>query len=81
LTQGGFCALIDATLKGGRIVRLDGILKSKRFWLSAAAIAVILLQDRTGLTPEQISSVVLSIGAWVVGDSLRPTDPKPEVAK
>jgi hypothetical protein len=62
-------------------VRLDGILKSKRFWLSAAAIAVILFQDRTGLTPDQIKSVVLSIGAWVVGDSLRPTDPKPEVAK
>jgi hypothetical protein len=62
-------------------VRLDGILKSKRFWLSSAAIAVILLQDRTGLTPDQISSAVLAIGAWVVGDSLRPTDPKPEVAK
>ena len=62
-------------------MKLDGILKSKRFWLSAAAIAVILLQDRTGLSAEQITNVVLAIGAWVVGDSLRPTDPKPEVTK
>ena len=62
-------------------MKLDGILKSKRFWLSAAAIAVILLQDRTGLSAEQITNVVLAIGAWVVGDSLRPTDPKPEVVK
>ena len=62
-------------------MKLDGLLKSKRFWLSAAAVAVILLQDRTGLSAEQITNVVLAIGAWVVGDSLRPTDPKPEVTK
>jgi hypothetical protein len=62
-------------------MKLDGLLKSKRFWLSAAAVAAILLQDKTGLSADQITNVVLAIGAWVVGDSLRPVDPKPEVAK
>jgi hypothetical protein len=49
----------------------SGLLKSKRFWLTAATVATVLLKDKIGLTEEQITTLVLAIGAWVVGDSIR----------
>ena len=59
----------------------NDLLKSKRFWLTAAAVAVVVLKDKTGLSDDQITNLVLAVGSWVVGDSLRPINPKPEVAK
>ena len=61
---------------------MNELIKSKRFWLTAAAVAVALFRDKIPLTDDQISQLVLSIGAWVVGESIRPVAPKPdEVAK
>lgn len=57
---------------------LNGLFESKRFWMSLASIAIALLQDRIPLTPEQIETVVLLIGSWVVGDSLKATSGKLE---
>ena len=57
-------------------MNFNELLKSKRFWLTAAAIAVAVLKDKTGLSDQQIAEIVLAIGAWVVGDSIRPADPK-----
>lgn len=57
-------------------MNLNSVLKSKRFWLTAAAIAVVVLKDKTGLTDEQLTELVLAVGALVVGDSIRPVDPK-----
>lgn len=56
-------------------MNLNNVLKSKRFWLTAAAVAVVVLRDKTGLTDQQITELVLAVGAWVVGDSIRPVDP------
>lgn len=56
-------------------MNLNSVLKSKRFWLTAAAIAVVVLKDKTGLTDEQLTELVLAVGALVVGDSIRPVDP------
>jgi len=57
-------------------MNLNSVLKSKRFWLTAAAIAVVVLKDKTGLSDEQLTELVLALGALVVGDSIRPVDPK-----
>ncbi len=57
-------------------MNLNSVLKSKRFWLTAAAIAVVVLKDKTGLSDEQLTELVLAVGALVVGDSIRPVDPK-----
>lgn len=57
-------------------MNLNSVLKSKRFWLTAAAVAVVVLKDKTGLTDEQLTELVLAVGALVVGDSIRPVDPK-----
>ena len=59
---------------------LQGLLKSKRFWASVASVAVVVLKDKVPLTEDQISLVVLAIGGWIVGESIRPVNP-PEVLK
>ena len=60
---------------------LDKLLKSKRFWAAAAGLAVIVLKDKTPFSDDQISMIVLTIGSWIVGESIRPVDPKPAEAK
>lgn len=52
------------------------LLKSKRFWATAASIAVVLFKDKLPLTEEQIQQLVYAIGAWVVGESVRPVASK-----
>jgi hypothetical protein len=54
----------------------DGLLKSKRFWAIAASIAVVALKDKVPLDEQQITQLVMAIGAWVIGDSLRSVSPK-----
>ena len=56
-------------------MKLDGLLKSKRFWAAAAVAAVVILKDKTPLTEQQIQELVLAVGAWIVGESIRPVDP------
>lgn len=52
------------------------LLKSKRFWATAASIAVVLFKDKLPLTEDQIQQLVYAIGAWVVGESVRPVASK-----
>lgn len=56
-------------------MNLNSVLKSKRFWLTAAAVAVIVFKDKTGLSELQISEIVWAVGGWVIGESIRPVDP------
>ncbi len=51
------------------------ILQSKRFWLSVASVVAIAIKDYLPLTDEQVQQIVLAIGAWIIGDSLRSTVP------
>ena len=60
---------------------LDKLFKSKRFWAAAAGIAVVVLKDRLPFTDDQISTMVLTLGSWIVGESIRPVDPKPAEPK
>jgi hypothetical protein len=46
-------------------------LKSRRFWVMLAGVAVVVLKDFTPFTPDQITAVVLTIGSWIVGESIR----------
>ena len=55
-------------------MKLDGLLKSKRFWAAAAVVAVVVLKDKVPLTEDQIQQIVWAVGAWIVGDSVRPID-------
>ena len=58
---------------------MQELIKSRRFWATAASVVVILFKDRfasIGLTEEQVSNIVLAIGAWVVGESVRSSQQK-----
>jgi hypothetical protein len=60
---------------------MEGLFKSKRFWVSLATVLVVVLKDKVPLTEDQIQILVYTVGAWVVGESIRPVDPKLEVTK
>jgi hypothetical protein len=62
-------------------MKIGDLLKSKRFWAAAATIAVVVLKDKTPLTEDQIQQLVWVVGAWIVGDSVRPLPKPDEVAK
>jgi len=58
-------------------MNLQDLWKSKRFWLAAASIVVVVMKDKLpiGLSDEQLTQIVLAVGAWIVGDSLRSVNP------
>jgi hypothetical protein len=58
-------------------MNISELVKSKRFWAAAATIAVVIFKDRLPLTEDQIQELVWVVGAWIVGDSVRPL-PKPD---
>ena len=52
--------------------KLQGLIKSRRFWVAVAGIAVTFSDTfGLGLEPDTMQHVVLLLGAWIVGDSLR----------
>jgi hypothetical protein len=68
-------------LERRKTMNLSELFKSKRFWAAAATIAVVVLKDRLPLSEDQIQQLVYVIGAWIVGDSVRPLPKPDEVAK
>lgn len=57
---------------------INSFVKSRRFWLAVSCVAVALLKDKLPLTEEQIQNIVLTIGAWIIGESLRSSQSKPD---
>ena len=57
---------------------LNDLIKSKRFWAAVAGIIVVVAKDRlpVALDEQQITMIVMAIGSWIVGDSLRATTVK-----
>jgi hypothetical protein len=62
-------------------MNIGELVKSKRFWASVGTIAVVVFKDRVPLSEDQIQQLVWVIGAWIVGDSVRPLPKPDEVAK
>ena len=54
---------------------LSDLVKSKRFWAAAAMVAVVVLKDKVPLDEQQITNLVMAVGAWIVGDSLQSVAP------
>lgn len=57
---------------------LENLINSRRFWAAVASIAVVALKDKIPLTEEQITMLVMTVGAWIVGESLRSSNAKPQ---
>lgn len=55
---------------------LSDLLKSKRFWAAVAGIAAVVLKDKLPIPEDQLTNLIMIIGSWIVGDSLRGTSSK-----
>ena len=56
--------------------KLDSIVRSRRFWVAAAGVAVVVLKEAIGvpLSEDQITQLVLLGASWIVGESLRSSE-------
>jgi len=59
---------------------LSSLIKSRRFWAGIAAIAVPVLNEKFGwgLTEEGMTTIALAVVGWIVGESLRSSQDKPD---
>ena len=58
---------------GAKIISL---LKSRRFWVAVAGVVVVsseTVRSNIGISADQTTNIVLVLGSWIVGDSLRTT--------
>jgi len=55
--------------------KLDSMIRSRRFWLAVAGVAVAASEELgISIPAETIQQVVMLFAAWIVGDSLRKTE-------
>ena len=61
---------------------LQSFLKSRRFWLMVGGVAVAVFKDQLGLplSEDQINDIVLLVGSWIIGESLRSSQAVPPKA-
>ena len=54
--------------------KVQALFVSRRFLLAVAGVAVVAFDGLgLGLTEDQITNVVIVLGSWIVGDSIRTT--------
>jgi len=60
---------------------IQSLIKSRRFWAGVAAIAVPILNEKFGwgLSEEGMTTMALAVVGWIVGESLRSSQDKPNV--
>jgi hypothetical protein len=56
------------------VTKLKSLLKSRRFWTAVGGVFVVVAHDVLGVDAETATSVLAVAIAWIVGDSLRPTE-------
>lgn len=58
------------------MVKVESLLKSRRFWMAVAGLVVAVGNDGVGLnlTEDQVTFVVTMLASWIVGDSVRKTE-------
>ena len=56
--------------------KINSLLKSRRFWVAVAGVVVVsseTVRSNIGISAAQTTNIVLVLGSWIVGDSLRTT--------
>lgn len=58
------------------MVKVESLLKSRRFWMAVAGLVVAVGNDGVGLnlTEDQVTFVITMLASWIVGDSVRKTE-------
>lgn len=58
--------------------KINSLLKSRRFWTAVAGIIIVVAKDQIPFlqqfSDQQITDIVLLVGAWIVGESLRSSE-------
>ena len=55
--------------------KVQALITSRRFWVAVAGVVVVTSDGLgLGLTAEQTTNLVIVLGTWIVGDSIRKTD-------
>lgn len=55
-------------------IKISNLLKSRRFWTAVGGVVVLVVHDLIGVDETTANSLVAVAIAWIVGDSLRPTE-------
>jgi len=56
--------------------KINSLFKSRRFWVAVAGVVVVsseTVRSNIGISADQTTNIVLVLGSWIVGDSLRTT--------
>ena len=57
------------------VEKVQSLFRSRRFWVVVAGVVVVVFDGLgLGLTAEQTTHLIIVLGSWVVGDSIRKTD-------
>ncbi|GIW60324.1 MAG: hypothetical protein KatS3mg087_1390 [Patescibacteria group bacterium] len=51
------------------------LFSSKRFLMALATIITVAFKDSLPLNEEQLQQLLIVVASWIIGDSIRPTDP------
>ena len=55
--------------------KIQSLVTSRRFWIAVAGVVVVAFDGfGLSLTEEQTTNLVIVLGRWIVGDSIRKTD-------
>ena len=56
------------------VEKLKAMVKSRRFWTAVGSVVVICLNETLGIPEETANTIVAVSVAWIIGDSVRPTE-------
>jgi hypothetical protein len=55
--------------------KVQALFTSRRFWVAVGGVGVVVFDGLgLGFTAEQTTNLIIVLGSWVVGDSIRKTD-------
>lgn len=59
--------------------KLKTLTKSRRFWVTISTLIVVVSKEAglANLDPDQVQNIVILAATWVLGESLRSSDPAP----
>jgi len=56
------------------VEKVQALFTSRRFWVAIGGVAVVVFDGfGLGLTAEQTQNLIIVLGSWVVGHSIRDT--------
>lgn len=55
-------------------MKIEALLKSRRFWVAVFGVLAVALHETIGLDPNVVEPIAAIAITWIVGDTLRKTE-------